>query len=195
MGPLVRCGDCEDRRPMTAQPPIRRNVELKGRDPDPARSLATCLEIGAEDHGIRHQVDTYFATQHGRLKLREENGEAWLIPYVRGDAASARESRYRLVEAPEPAALKAALTETLGVRAVVVKDRRLFLWNDVRIHLDCVRGLGDFLELEAVASPGSDLVVEHDRVRTLREALGLGDDRLVSWGYADALLGTQNSPS
>ena len=34
------------------------------------------------------------------------------------------------------------------------------MWETVRIHLDEVRGLGSFLELEAVAEPGSDLARE-----------------------------------
>ena len=37
-----------------------RNVELKARDPDPARTLALALEVGAEDLGEITQRDTYF---------------------------------------------------------------------------------------------------------------------------------------
>ena len=50
----------------------RRNVELKALDPDPARSLAVCRELGAEDRGVLRQRDTYFRARSGRLKLREE---------------------------------------------------------------------------------------------------------------------------
>src|SRR3712207_5002758 len=49
----------------------RRNVELKATDPDPQRSLAVCLELGAEDRGVIVQRDTYFRVPTGRLKLRE----------------------------------------------------------------------------------------------------------------------------
>jgi len=65
-----------------------RNVELKAADPDPARSLAACRELGAEDKGVLRQRDTYFRTRAGRLKLREEEpGGAVLIQYDRPDAA------------------------------------------------------------------------------------------------------------
>src|ERR671921_2716196 len=80
--------------PMTD---ARRNVELKARDPDPARTLERALAAGAQDRGLLRQRDTYFAVAHGRLKLREEEpGGATLIAYERPDAASARVSHYRL---------------------------------------------------------------------------------------------------
>jgi homotetrameric cytidine deaminase len=174
-----------------------RNVELKARDPDPARTLERALAAGARDHGILHQRDTYFAVRHGRLKLREEEpGGATLIAYERPDTAAERVSDYRLVPVTDPAALRAALEATDGVLAVVAKARRLLLWEDsVRIHLDAVEGLGTFLELEAVASPGSDLAREHDQVARLRDALAIADAALVEGSYADAVLAGAPDPA
>ena len=48
-----------------------RNVELKARDPDPARTLERALALGADDRGEFRQRDTYYAGATGRLKLRE----------------------------------------------------------------------------------------------------------------------------
>ena len=73
------------------------------------------------------------------------------------------------------------------MRVVVEKARRLLLWRNVRIHLDRVEGLGDFVELEAVAASPGGLEVERDRVEQLREALGISDEHLVAHGYADLL--------
>ena len=174
-----------------------RNVELKARDPDPARTLERALAAGAREHGILHQRDTYFAVRHGRLKLREEEpGGATLIAYERPDTAAERVSDYRLVPVTDPAALRAALEATDGVLAVVAKARRLLLWEDsVRIHLDAVEGLGTFLELEAVAAPGSDLAREHDQVARLRDALAIADAALVEGSYADAVLAGAPDPA
>jgi adenylate cyclase class 2 len=167
----------------------RRNVELKARDADHVRSLAICRKLGAEDHGELWQRDTYFAVPHGGLKLREQRpGRPHLIQFERADQAQERESRYRIIEVDDAGTLVAALDDALGVRGAVEKSRRLFLWRDVRIHLDTVERLGTFVELEAVAPPHSDLVLEHERVAVLREALAITDDRLVPLGYA-ALLG------
>jgi adenylate cyclase class 2 len=83
--------------------------------------------------------------------------------------------------------LSAALAATIGVRVVVTKRRRLFLWRDVRIHLDNVERLGRFIELEAVAPPNSDLTHEHRLIAELRDALAITDERLVAVGYAEQL--------
>jgi homotetrameric cytidine deaminase len=166
----------------------RRNVELKAIDPDPARSLAACRELGAEDRGVLRQRDTYFRTRAGRLKLREEEpGGATLIQYDRPDAADARESRYRLTPVDDPDALRASLDAALGTLVVVDKERHLLTWEGVRIHLDTVQGLGTFVELEGVAPPESDLAAEHEKVARLREALQI--DEVLTDSYSDRLLG------
>jgi homotetrameric cytidine deaminase len=170
----------------------RRNVELKAADPDPARSAAACRALGAEDHGVLHQRDTYFRASAGRLKLREERpGGATLVQYDRPDGAHARESRYRLVPVADPEELRAALDAALGTLVVVEKARRLLLWEGVRIHLDDVRGLGTFVELEGVAPAGSDLSAEAGKVAHLQAALGIAPERVLSDSYSDRLLGPE----
>ncbi|MGH2938050.1 MAG: hypothetical protein ACRDPE_08015 [Solirubrobacterales bacterium] len=90
-------------------PSPRRNLELKARDRDPARSLQVCRDLGAEDNGTLVQQDTYFEVPRGRLKLREEpDVVATLIASERPDLSGNKESRYRLVEVPEPVELRAA---------------------------------------------------------------------------------------
>ncbi len=129
----------------------RRNVEIKARlqDIDSARTIAA--RIATEPLKILHQVDTYFFCSHGRLKLRETDGElAQLVWYDRGDIEAAKTSTYQLVDVANPEALKVALSAAHGVRCVVDKRRELYLWKNVRIHLDSVVGLGNFLEFEAV---------------------------------------------
>ena len=108
------------------------------------------------------QRDTYFEVARGGLKLREERpGCPHLIQFERASEPQQRESRYRIIEVSDGAALCAALAAAIGIRGVVVKRRRLLLWQSVRIHLDQVEQLGTFIELEAVAPPDSDLAHEH----------------------------------
>jgi adenylate cyclase class 2 len=167
----------------------RRNVELKARDTAPERSLDVCRALGAVDHGLIWQRDTYFAVPRGRLKLREQRpGVAQLIQYERPEDDGDRESVYRLTEVGDAGSLRASLDRALGIVAVVEKRRRLFLWQDVRIHLDEVAGLGSFIEFEAVSPPDSDLTNERTRVQQLQTAFHLMPDELISSSYADLVL-------
>ena len=170
-------------------PAALRNLELKARDPDPRASLERALALGADDRGVIEQRDTYFSRARGRLKLREQRpGGAELIAYRRDDADEPRTSQYRLVPAAEPVGLRQALDAALGTLVVVKKRRRLLVWEDVRIHLDEVDGLGAFLELEAVAPPGSDLEPERVRLERLRAELRIDNAALVAGSYSDLLL-------
>jgi homotetrameric cytidine deaminase len=171
-----------------------RNVELKARDPDPARTLERALALGADDRGEIRQRDTYFSSARGRLKLREQEtggSPLWdeLIEYSREDSVDARTSTYRRVPVADAAPLREALDAVYGTLGTVTKRRRLLLWEGVRIHLDEVEGLGSFLELEAVAEVGSDLGGEGDKVQRLRDELGIADRDLVATSYSDLLLG------
>jgi homotetrameric cytidine deaminase len=166
------------------------NLEIKARDPDPAATAARCRALGASDEGVLEQRDTYFAGRRGRLKLREEKGAgAELIAYRRPDATEPEESAFIRAVAADPEALREALGAALGTTVVVVKRRRLFVWENVRIHLDEVDGLGTFIELEALVGPGhSDREEAARKVARLRSELGISDDALVAAGYSDLLL-------
>jgi adenylate cyclase class IV len=132
-----------------------RNIEAKFRVPDLAAVRARALALGARPVGRLEQVDTYFFAPNGRLKLREvaEDGQpaaAWLIAYQRADDAGARLSAYEMAPVPDPAALLAVLRPAMGVRVRVAKTRDLLLLRHTRLHLDDVRGLGSFVELETL---------------------------------------------
>ena len=60
--------------------------------------------------------------------------------------------------------------------------------RDVRIHLDWVDGLGDFLEFEAVAHEQSDLADERQKVQQLWEAFGIRSEDLLDRSYSDLIL-------
>jgi homotetrameric cytidine deaminase len=170
-----------------------RNVELKARDPNPARSLERALALGAEDKGEIQQRDTYFEGARGRLKLREQQSGGsplWdeLIEYSRPDSTDARTSTYRRVPVADAAAVIEALDSAYGTLVTVEKRRRVLLWDGVRIHLDEVEGLGSYIEFEAVAEEGSDLAAERDKVERLRDEIGVEDANLVAGSYSDLLL-------
>jgi homotetrameric cytidine deaminase len=166
------------------------NLELKARDADPPQTEARCRALGAFDHGMLHQRDTYFAGRHGRLKLREQDGTGpELIAYRRPDTAEAEESAFIRAAASDPDALREALGAALGETVVVVKRRRLWMWEHVRIHLDDVEGLGTYIELEALVGPGLNTPQEAaEKVARLRSELAIADEALIAVSYSDLLL-------
>ena len=141
--------------------------------------------------GRLRQVDTYFDCRQGRLKLREIVGPApgqrvaQLIAYQRGDQAEPRLSQYGIVNAPDPNGLKCALTDTLGVLKVIEKEREVFWYQNVRIHLDCVRGLGNFLEFEAVLDDPEQQEAGQSLVRFLLQEFEIPTGDLLANSYAD----------
>jgi adenylate cyclase, class 2 len=165
----------------------RRNLELKARCRDLTRAHRVSEGLGAEDGGTLTQRDTYFEVPRGRLKLREELGGSHLIAYERPDLAEQKESRYRLVEISEPTELREVLAVTLGIRVVVSKTRHLFIFKGVRIHLDRVDGLGNFIEFEGVADGGEGLGRYEGLLVDLRQAFAILDGDLVRESYSDLL--------
>ena len=142
------------------------------------------------------QKDTYFEVARGRLKLREEEGSPTsLIAYERPDVRSQKESRYRIVEVHDADGLREALTDVLGIRVVVTKERRLFVFDGVRIHLDCVDGLGDFIEFEGVVgSDGSSDLERFEKLLTeLRHSFGIAEGDLLEGSYSDLLLALERT--
>ena len=165
-----------------------RNLELKSRCPNLAAAERAAQTLGATFQWTKSQTDTYFHVRRGRLKLREADGQtAELIAYERPDHPEFRESAYHLVPVPDAHRLKAALTTSLGVRVVVAKQRTLYLWHNVRIHLDAVDDVGTFLEFEAVLSTPDDDIQSPARLARLTEVLGVRDEDRVSRSYSDLL--------
>jgi len=171
---------------------MKQNLEIKAKLLDRSTARAGALELGARKARTESQRDTFFHASKGRLKLRVVSGEgsgAWLIGYDRGDHSEARISSYTLVETADPQGLREALASTLGIRGEVLKPREILLWRNVRIHLDEVEGLGDYLEYEAVLSDavGEDAESSAQSLRTLCAAMGIGEAERVAVAYADLL--------
>ena len=168
----------------------RRNIELKAACPDLEAAHRAARSVGAAFSGRERQHDTYFTVARGRLKLRRRWGQdgrpagAQLIWYRRADEDRPRPSDYLLVPLEEADDLLAALEGALGVAVEVVKDRSIYLADEVRIHLDTVTGLGAFLEFEAIVGPAGDADARK-RLDRLAAAFGVTAERVVRVSYSD----------
>jgi adenylate cyclase class 2 len=178
------------------------NLEIKCRYADHRAARRHALRDGAIDSATLAQTDTYFNVASGRLKLRhnsllaggkstrEESHE--LIFYRRPNVYSPKASNYeRLPLIDGPRALR-FFTEGFGLRVCVRKTRRVFLKDNLRIHLDTVRGLGKFLEFELIVSPAHPLSACKKRMAQLLTLFQIPPESLIRYSYADLL--TRNSP-
>jgi adenylate cyclase, class 2 len=133
------------------------------------------------------QIDTYFAVSEGRLKLRESDGRAQLVWYFRADTLRSKRSDVLLMPATKASAVENTLARKLGVRVVVDKVRRVYLRQNVRVHLDEVRGLGTFVRIEAVGERREFPRLKR-QAEEMARALGLSSDDLVRGSYSDLVL-------
>jgi adenylate cyclase class 2 len=165
------------------------NVEIKALCNDHGRIRRILLKKQANFIGKDQQVDTYFLARCGRLKLREGTIEQNLIWYQRPDQAGPRTSRCILHRTERDTPLKDMLERAMGVLVVVDKEREIYFMDNVKIHLDRVKGLGTFLEIEAQSEAG-ELAEEilHRQCRQLMDELGVRTGDLVSDSYSDLLM-------
>lgn len=105
--------------------------------------------------GTDYQVDTYFKVNHGRLKLREGNIENALIYYDREDIKGSKRSEYIVYHSTPNSSLKEILTKALDRLVIVDKEREIYFIENIKFHIDTVKNLGTFIEIEAVDSNGS----------------------------------------
>jgi len=164
------------------------NIEIKARVSDPVRLQARAAALSDVPVQVIPQEDTFFNVPRGRLKLRQVSPEeGQLVYYERPDREGPKRSNYLLAPTTEPESLKRALTAALGVRGVVRKTRRLFLSGQTRIHLDEVEGLGHFMELEVVLTPGQSDADGMAVAEDLMRQLGVEPADLLEGAYMDML--------
>jgi adenylate cyclase class 2 len=167
---------------------MAQNIEFKAKGPGHQLLRSRAQELGAELQGILHQHDTYFKVSQGRKKIRKIAGShSELITYFRSDARQARQSTYHVKRLIFPEITKFMLKMRHGTLAEVVKQRELWLWKSVRIHLDKVEGLGEFMELEAVVSNAGSLEEAQSQCHAVMDKLEITEADMIASSYCDML--------
>jgi predicted adenylyl cyclase CyaB len=177
---------------------MARNIEIKARIASVAalRARAASLASGGPTEIL--QDDTFFNCPAGRLKLRTfANNTGELIFYRRSDERGPKESYYVRTPTTDPDSLRETLSLAYGAVGRVRKHRTLFLVGRIRVHLDVVEDLGEFLELEVVLrddeTPDSGVREAED----LMQRLGVQPSQLIDCAYVDLLAehGAQCAPA
>jgi len=160
------------------------NIEFKAELRDLEAARAQCTALGAQLLGTLRQRDTYYRLTDGRLKRREAPGEPveWIY-YHRRDRITPRMSNYSVLS--EAQARRRWGTESLRPWVIIEKSRELWMLENVRIHLDRVQKLGEFLEFEAIVSREFDVKECHMAVEYLRQQFAPILGEAISVSYSD----------
>ena len=190
-----------------------RNIELKARVRNDFTAAHAAIQyLPAAYQGELWQRDVYFycadksagkkdngrkdneQEQPDRVKLRGESldGQNWdwrFIWYSRPNSRKSKASDYRLapIGVPDPVALTEALDAAWGKYAEVDKHRVLYLYQNIRIHLDEVVNLGRFIEFEAMIQLEDEQQLAHDTLKRLMNLFKIEDGDLVEISYGDMM--------
>jgi predicted adenylyl cyclase CyaB len=125
------------------------NIEIKIKISSFRKYENMLKSLGLKPKELLKQKDVYYETKKGLLKLRIENGKDSLIKYSRNEKSKDRVSNYIVLKISDNSSEK-FFSDIFKIKAVVEKKRILYLYKDTRIHLDKIKRLGNFIELESV---------------------------------------------
>ena len=165
------------------------NIEIKAKSTNQEKIREILKSKNAHFKGIDHQIDTYFKVNTGRLKLREGNIENNLIYYKREDKEGPKQSDIILYKLDKNASSKQLLTKALGILIVVDKKREIYFIDNVKFHIDTVKNLGTFVEIEAIdenETIGKEKLLE--QCEHYLELFQIPKENLISVSYSDLLL-------
>jgi adenylate cyclase class IV len=165
-----------------------RNIEIKARIDSVEQLKPIAASLCGGDPVEIVQDDTFFPCAAGRLKLRTfADGTGVLIFYLRADEKGPKQSFFTTAPTQTPDALRDTLSLAYGQSGRVKKQRTLFTTGRTRIHLDCVEGLGDYLELEVVLADGEAVEAGQQEAHAVMARLGVLPSQLVETAYVDLL--------
>lgn len=166
-----------------------KNIEIKARCENLAFVRNKLHELKADFKGVDHQIDTYYNSREGRLKMREGNIETNLIHYNRPNQSGPKQSDFTLFKTDNPEGLKDILSKSMGVKVVVDKKREIYFIKNVKFHIDEVQELGNFVEIEVTDMKGDRTVQEMQVVcEEYMQILNIKSKDLLQVSYNDLLL-------
>jgi adenylate cyclase, class 2 len=88
---------------------------------------------------------------------------------------------------PRRNSIRAILSSALQILAVVDKRREIYFVGNVKIHLDRVRGLGAFVEVEAMTRTG-DIRKVRAQAAKFQKLFAIPNSDIVPLSYSDLIL-------
>ncbi|MCE7744615.1 MAG: class IV adenylate cyclase [Candidatus Heimdallarchaeota archaeon] len=171
------------------------DVEIKAKCEDHARIRKILKKKGALFGGEDHQIDVYFKSPTGRLKIRKGTIESVLVYYIRDNIKGIKPSEYYLYKTPEPEKLEELLKIALGELVTVEKKREIYFIDNVKFNIDDVKGLGKFVEIEAITTNPEEIEHMDEIVRSYIKLFDIKEIDIQSHSYSDLLLKKKNGRS
>ncbi len=169
------------------------NVEIKASSDNHKEIRKILITNHAKFKGTDHQIDTYFNVAHGRLKLREGDIENNLIHYIRENKEGPKQSKVTLFKSDPESTLKEVLSNSIGILTAIDKQREIYFIDNVKFHLDTVKELGTFIEIEAIDKEGT--IGRHklqEQCQFYLDLFKITKDDLISVSYSDMILEKSN---
>ena len=164
--------------------PVNLELKIKVRSFEKFRNILR--KSKSHYKGILVQKDIYYKWKKGLLKLRIENSSSQLIKYNRDEKGMKRWSNYEILEV-EGKNPENFFNNILQREAVVEKKRELYIYNNTRIHLDTVKRLGKFIELETIVIKNKKGAEK--RFKEIITLLGIDQKKEIKSSYRNLIIG------
>jgi predicted adenylyl cyclase CyaB len=165
-------------------------VEMKAKVDSLEPFTQKLAKLKAKYIGTFKQTDTYYEVPAGRLKTRETDGQSkvQLVYYERPDIQDLKQSTVFILEFDKADYMKQFIDSNLCVKAVVEKERAIYRHKGTQIHLDNVKNLGTYIELEHPTQDTPQAIQKtHRKLQRLMTKLGVKPENLQKGSYSDLI--------
>ena len=165
------------------------NIEIKASCADFALILSRLNKSLGVERVELNQEDVFFAVPRGRLKMRcdEAFNGSEMIYYRRDFLDGLMISRYFRQPVFDAENKRLELEQMYGVKGVVRKHRIAFISGDIRVHLDDVEGLGQYIEIEILVSEETEINDAMFLARRMMKVFNIKNTDLIVDAYEDLL--------
>ncbi len=167
------------------------NFEIKARATEEQQEKIRNIlkQNNAKFIGIDNQVDTYFQIEEGKLKIRKGNLENYLIYYERDEQKKTKLSEVELYPLLKHSYLEKIIRKTHEFLVKVDKQREIHFIGNVKFHIDTVKSLGRFIEIEARSKDNSiSLGKLKQQCDYYQKLFNIKHSDLIDCSYSDLLL-------
>ena len=165
---------------------MKKNYEIKCELSDRKTVELIINSVKGYSHSVEKQTDIYYKADTGRLKLRIINDtEGSLIFYDRGEKTGKRISKYIISKTKDHKELDSILRKQFKVLVIVNKKRDIYIHKNIRVHIDTIKGLGRFLEIEIIYE---NLSKAKEQMKELISKFQLNENKFIKGSYSDLLI-------